>query len=81
MSLTLDGLRMANVLVLNLFQICAAVLASCNVVVGKYPSKHETLNQCWVNVGPASQTVPNIYPALIQRILLLGPLRSREFLL
>ena len=24
---------------------------------GKHPSKHETLNQCWRNVGPASKTV------------------------
>ena len=28
------------------------------------PSKHEALNQCWFNVGPASQTVGQQWPSI-----------------
>ena len=33
---------------------------------------HETLTQCWTNVGPASGTLANISPALVQRTLSSG---------
>ena len=35
-----------------------------------YPSRHETLNQCWFNVGPPSWRWSNIKPALVQRLVL-----------
>ena len=38
------------------------------------PSKHDTLSQCWFNVGPASQTVINIKPTLDQCLTFVGVL-------
>ena len=33
------------------------------------PSKHEALNQCWFDAGPASQTGANISPVSGQRLV------------
>ena len=41
-----------------------------------YPSKHETLNQCWVNVGSmwdrCLRRRPNINPTLLQFLVFAG---------
>ena len=37
-------------------------------------SKHDTLIQCWLNVGPASQTMDQYQPKLNQSIFFAGPL-------
>ena len=36
------------------------------------PSKHEALNECWFDAGPASQTVARIGPAFGQRLVFAG---------
>ena len=33
-------------------------------VIKEDPSKHETLNQCWADVGPASQTLGQQQPSI-----------------
>ena len=41
------------------------------------PSKHETLNQCWADVGPALQTLVNISPAFVQCLMFAGTALSQ----
>ena len=35
-----------------------------NYVIKEDPSKHETLNQCWADVGPAAQTLGQHQPSI-----------------
>ena len=35
-----------------------------NYVIKEDPSKHETLNQCWADVGPAAQTLGQNQPSI-----------------
>ena len=35
------------------------------IIMETIPSKHETLTQCWSDIGPASQTVDNIQENIV----------------
>ena len=48
-----------------------------NYVIKEDPSKHETLNQCWADVGPALQTLVNISPAFVQCLMFAGTALSQ----
>ena len=59
--------------------IVFVVLSTGRSVVSGLPRKATHANQCWFNVGPASWTLGQHKPALVQHIVLAGhPILTRD---
>ena len=44
-----------------------------------FPSKHDTLNQCWFNVGPMSQSASQHWSTLVPQISFAGLASGRQY--